>query len=62
MEGSSKIDVFSFGVVIFNMAYDNEFPFYSKSDRFASTDKYFQAMSERKLVLKEKNKRGQKRS
>ncbi len=37
-EGSSKIDVFSLGIILYQMLYDGDFPFFSTTDNFKNVD------------------------
>jgi len=57
-EGSSKVDVFSLGCVIYQLAYDGLFPFFSQTKNYKSIDHYFEDMKKCELILKQKNKKG----
>jgi fused-like protein len=40
-EGNSKIDVFSLGCVVYQLAYDGNQPFYSETKKYRSMYDYF---------------------
>jgi serine/threonine protein kinase len=61
-EGCSKVDVFSMGCVLYQLAYDGDSPFYSSSINFRSREDYFEHVKTAELILKQKNKKGEPRS
>jgi serine/threonine protein kinase len=40
-EGTSKIDVFSLGVVLYRLAFHGEFPFFDQGRKYRSINEYF---------------------
>lgn len=61
-EGTSKVDVFSLGSVIYELAYDGANPFYKETDQFNSHYDYYEKRKKSKLNLPSKNKKGELRS
>jgi serine/threonine protein kinase len=61
-EGSSKVDIFSLGSVLYELAYDGEPPFFKKDDRYGSPDEYYRARKNKKLAVPARNKKGERRS
>jgi serine/threonine protein kinase len=40
-QGNSKIDVYSFGIVVFRLAFNGTHPYHSASQMFCTIDEYF---------------------
>lgn len=55
-EGSSKVDVFSLGVVIYKMAFNGQYPFFDQSRKYRSVNEYFKELNLRKLVIPKNNR------
>ena len=62
VEGSAKVDVFSLGCVLYQLAYAGEHPFYKPDSNYQSPFAYYKEMRGATLMLKQKNKRGEVRS
>ena len=56
-EGSSKIDVFSLGVVVYRLAFGGKYPFFDEGRKYRSMNDYFREMRLRKLVIPSNNGR-----
>ena len=49
-KGSSKVDMFSLGIMLFRFAY-SEYPFYNASLKIHSVEQYFEHLKSAKLVF-----------
>jgi serine/threonine-protein kinase ULK/ATG1 len=56
-EGSSKVDVFSLGVVLYKMAFNGQYPFFDQNRKYRSVNEYFKELLVRKLVIPAQHKR-----
>ena len=60
--GSSKIDIFSLGCIIYQLMYDGNHPFYDEKKKYSSYQQYYSSIKEVEVQFKQKNKKGEFRS
>lgn len=56
-EGSSKVDVFSLGIILYRMAFRGRFPFFEHGRTYHSVSDYFHELMIKKLVIPKNNNR-----
>jgi serine/threonine protein kinase len=61
-EGTSKIDVFSMGSVLYELTYDGNAPFFGKNDKYDTPEAYYEGRRSKQLVLPAKSRKGEPRS
>lgn len=55
-EGSSKLDVFSLGIVLYRMAYEGKYPYYDKNRQYRSVSEYFAQLKLLRLAIPSNNR------